>query len=172
MTAKTPERLKEISEELDKIAKANNGKIIVSKVIEEARSKQNPLHPEFEWSDTKAANEHRKWQARQLIKIVKVEVYDKNTNTNVSVHKYTHIPNDKPRQEGVYKDTRLVIKSDREFNMAILELQRKFEGLSRTLESLRSLAARDKQVSKKSQTMLTELHSAVSALREVANRIH
>lgn len=42
-------------------------------VVDEARDKESPLHPVFEWDNKKAANEYRLVQARHLIRIAKVE---------------------------------------------------------------------------------------------------
>lgn len=41
--------------------------LIPSAVVDAARPEGSILHPEFEWDDSKAAEEHRKAQARQLI---------------------------------------------------------------------------------------------------------
>lgn len=44
-----------------------DGQIKPEDVIETARDEESPIHNNFEWDDTKAAQEHRLWQARQLI---------------------------------------------------------------------------------------------------------
>lgn len=44
-----------------------DGQIKPEDVVEEARDESSPIHNNFEWDDTKAAQEHRLWQARQLI---------------------------------------------------------------------------------------------------------
>lgn len=41
-------------------------------VVEESRPEAAPLHPVFEWDDDKAAENYRTWQARSLIKSVRV----------------------------------------------------------------------------------------------------
>ena len=48
------------------------GMLTTRQVVDEAKSPRHPLHPAFEWNDTKAADSWRKVQARNLIKAVVV----------------------------------------------------------------------------------------------------
>ena len=43
------------------------GEIRPETVVQEAKSTNSPLHRFFEWDDKKASEQHRLWQARQLI---------------------------------------------------------------------------------------------------------
>jgi len=61
--------------ELKRIAEENGGILKPEVVVEEARPKSSPIHSRFTWDDSKAAHEHRLWQARQLIRVV-VEVIE------------------------------------------------------------------------------------------------
>tara|TARA_R100000458_G_C8277613_1_gene253206 strand:- start:3795 stop:4382 length:588 start_codon:yes stop_codon:yes gene_type:complete len=58
-------------EELERI---NNkyGKTTPADVVDESRPDDAVLHPAFEWDDEIAAEEHRKTQARQLIRAVRI----------------------------------------------------------------------------------------------------
>lgn len=56
---------------LVKIAETH-GMIDPNVVVQEAQDVSSPLHPVFEWDDTAAAHEHRIWQARNLIKSVRI----------------------------------------------------------------------------------------------------
>jgi len=47
-----------------------NGTLTPTIVVDSARSAKSPLHRYFEWDDKKAADEHRKSQARYLIACV------------------------------------------------------------------------------------------------------
>lgn len=42
-------------------------------VVNSAADPASPLHDYFQWSDAKAADQYRLWQARQLIKSIKIE---------------------------------------------------------------------------------------------------
>lgn len=57
-------------EALRKIAAAHGGSLRAPDVVEAARPASHPLHGRFEWDDTKAAHQHRLWQARHLIRMV------------------------------------------------------------------------------------------------------
>lgn len=61
--------------ELEKIREKNGGRMVVSLIVNAARSKRNPLHPVFEWDDSVAAEEFRQEQARRMSRSLKV-VYE------------------------------------------------------------------------------------------------
>jgi hypothetical protein len=56
--------------ELQRIANINGGLLRPSDVVRAAKAKTSPLHSRFQWNDTKAAQEYRLWQARQLIRVM------------------------------------------------------------------------------------------------------
>lgn len=62
-----------IGEALEKIAEEHKGELTPKAVVEVARTKTHPLHPHFEWNDNIAAEAYRLDQARNLIRIVRVE---------------------------------------------------------------------------------------------------
>jgi hypothetical protein len=58
------------------------GRLTASNVVETARDETSPLHSHFEWDDSAAAEEHRKEQARRLIRSVKIRV---ETNQQIAI---------------------------------------------------------------------------------------
>lgn len=58
-----------VRDELLQIMVANDGVCNPSQVVEFARNPETQLHSRFEWDDTKAAEDHRLWQARQVISL-------------------------------------------------------------------------------------------------------
>ena len=68
-------------------------------VVEESRPESAPLHPVFEWDDDKAAENYRTWQARSLIKSVRV--IEMRDGADVPVPVYVHVPTATPPGEGV-----------------------------------------------------------------------
>ena len=60
------------AERLEAIRAANAGRITPHAVVADAEPEDSPLHPAFEWDDTKAAQQHRINQARELIQNVVV----------------------------------------------------------------------------------------------------
>lgn len=59
-------------EELNRIKDTNEGRITPILVLEEARNEDSPIHPCFEWSDTKAADLFRLHQAREIISSIRI----------------------------------------------------------------------------------------------------
>lgn len=67
-----------IGEALAKITDANAGRLMPETVVNAARDTKSPLHAHFEWNDKVAAHAHRLDQARNLIRMIRVE--DEETN--------------------------------------------------------------------------------------------
>lgn len=55
--------------ELSRIAEKNGGLLRPEDVVEEASDPRSPLHDQFDWDDTEAAQKWRLHQARNLIRI-------------------------------------------------------------------------------------------------------
>jgi hypothetical protein len=70
----TNEERQKIKERLEQIAAANGGRLEVDHVIADAKQPSSPLHGQFEWNVKKAAMEHWRDTARQLISSVRVIV--------------------------------------------------------------------------------------------------
>jgi len=62
-----------IGEALEKITVAGGGRLTPTAVVEAARNTRNPLHRHFEWDDAEAAASYRLDQARQIIRVIRVE---------------------------------------------------------------------------------------------------
>lgn len=62
-----------IGEALDAIRVKAGGELDAEDVVKAAKEDAHPLHPHFEWNDTVAAHAFRVDQARNLIRIVRVE---------------------------------------------------------------------------------------------------
>lgn len=60
----------DIVAELKRIAAANGGELQPRAIVEAARSGDSPLHRQFDWDDTDAAEKWRLHQARQLIRVI------------------------------------------------------------------------------------------------------
>lgn len=61
-----------VGETVERIA-AIHGGVTPSMLVEEARPDAAPLHPAFEWDDTLAAEEHRRNQARYLMRMLVIK---------------------------------------------------------------------------------------------------
>lgn len=58
-----------IIEELEQIRSEHGGILYPTDVVEYAQDPGTELHRRFEWDDTKAAHQHRLWQARHIINV-------------------------------------------------------------------------------------------------------
>jgi len=76
---------------LQAIAERNGGNLTAEEVVHSAKLKTNALHDAFDWNDKTAAHEHRKNQARRLMRVIVVreqingEVIDMPAFTSVKI---------------------------------------------------------------------------------------
>lgn len=83
--------VKKIHAELERIRKSTEGaELHPGDIIEAAKSSRSVLHKLFEWDDTKAAHQHRLYQAGTLIRSIVVHRIDHPEKGNV--REYTVTP--------------------------------------------------------------------------------
>lgn len=113
-----PSKREVITRELVRLAGRNRGQLRPRAVVDAARDPKNPLHDQFEWSDTKAAEQYRLWQARELISVC-VEMIPNPEGEIITVRKFVSLKSDR-RTDGGY---RLVtaITGDAELHQEMLE---------------------------------------------------
>lgn len=58
--------------EVDKIREKHDGRVTAALVVDHARPKRSPMHNQFEWNDKIAAEEHRKEEARTMLRSIEV----------------------------------------------------------------------------------------------------
>ena len=99
--AKTAPKLKTstIRQELETIRKRHHGVLKAADVVEFARNDKTALHSRFTWNDTKAAHEHRLWQARTIIRVT-VEVSEESKEP---LHVYVSLSDDRKNKGGGYR---------------------------------------------------------------------
>lgn len=59
--------------ELRDLARQNKGLIMPRDVVDRARDKESALHSWFTWDDSEAAEKHRLYEARQLLRVVVIK---------------------------------------------------------------------------------------------------
>lgn len=132
--------------ELERIRLVHGGILRPCDVVQEAKDPENPLHSRFQWDDAKAAEQHRLWQARELITVyVEVLPGAKRETTQI----YVSMCGDRREVGGGYRHIRDVL-ADPEARARFLD-----EGIA---ELRRSEAKYGK---------LRELAEVFAALREV-----
>lgn len=56
-----------VGEFLEKLTEERGGQVTTQEIVDAAKDAQSPIHMYFEWDDTIAGAEYRKYQARRLI---------------------------------------------------------------------------------------------------------
>ena len=119
---------------IEKVREANGG-LTDDSLVQAAKPKNHVLHKWFEWDDSKAANEHRRAQARTLIRSIQV-TYAEQPETQTRAYE-VHTKSHKPEQaRTVYTTTEEVLANpesrDRLIADAIrmaMEFRRRFRAL-------------------------------------------
>ena len=110
-----------LQEELKKIQ--GRSKVLKpSAVVEAAKAKDHPLHEKFEWDNSKAGEQWRLHQARQLIRSVVIETHDSSPQI---VRAFVSLQRD--RIESGYRDINKVME-DKDLKLELIqEAKRDFE---------------------------------------------
>ncbi|MDP9192290.1 MAG: hypothetical protein M3P06_11385 [Acidobacteriota bacterium] len=108
---------------LREIAKRNKGLVRPVLVVEAARDKASPLHGRFEWSNKKAADEFRLWQARELI----AQYWVVEPMSNEPIRMMLSLTSDRPTKAGYRFSEHVLADPDQRaewLQMALGDLQR------------------------------------------------
>ena len=140
---------------IDKALSALNdahGRLTTDIVLEAATNAESPLHQMFEWDDNAAALEHRKWQARKLIKSVKIERPDGDLTP-----RYLSI---KIENERWYEDISLIVQNPDKYLSVLSDVDTTIKDLEHRIESLIQL-----QDSRLTGLGTTKLRDGIQSLR-------
>ena len=123
--------VQQIGAELEAIHN-EKGKLTPGEVVKRARRKSSPLHGCFEWDNNKAAEEHRKQQARTLIRSVRIIRPRKKRDEPAFVS---------VRYDGEcsYMSARVVVKKPDLWNSVIEQAVKDLRAMQGRLEDLKSL---------------------------------
>lgn len=106
------------------------GYVTASAFVASAEDKKSSLHDLFEWDDSKAAHQHRLWQARYHLRKFTIEIEDK-------AERLVHVPTlTKQGGEGRYIAISTVQANFDDYNLARRELLSKVNGLYSSLKAL------------------------------------
>lgn len=122
------------AKELARIRRSN-GALTPESVVDASRPEDAPLHPEFEWDDSVAAEGYRKYQARTMIRcLVRVE-----TRTTPEHREYTHVRQENADQ-GEYMPTSTVVTREALLTDAVDRLTSKVLDLQSSLAEIKALS--------------------------------
>lgn len=120
-----------IEHTLQALADAHDGRLSPEIVVQSARDPASPLHSRFEWDDTKAAEEHRRSQARTLIRSVRVEF--RTETFSFTAPAYIREPG-LARVAGYISTGRLASDEDKAREAVVAEFSRASSALKRAQE--------------------------------------
>lgn len=123
-----------IRDRLTLLAERNGGILTPDIVVADAAKKDSPLHSRFEWSDKKAAIQHRLDQARELIRGVRILITTEKTT--VSTVAYVRDPRLSADQQGYLS----VLKVRTDLDLARETLIDEFSRAGAILRRARELA--------------------------------
>lgn len=89
-----------VEHELSLIAKKHDGLLRAEDVVAFARNKKTALHSQFTWNNTRAAEEYRLWQARQIIRVTLTTLPE----TNNEIRAYVSMTADRYTPGGGYRE--------------------------------------------------------------------
>lgn len=122
------------------LADANDGRLSPDMVVKTASDLASPLHPKFEWDDTEAAIEHRRYQARQLIRSVRIEY--RTETFSFTAPAYIREPG-LTRTAGYISTGRLATDEDKAREAVVTEFSRVSAALKRAQEVAAALGLSD-----------------------------
>lgn len=105
--------------------------------VDSARPEDDPLHEALEWDDFRAAEAHRRWQARTLINSVRIVENGVVSETPAFVH--VRIVDEDGASEG-YVDTAALRTNDEMRVFALMEARRYLQGAKKRYGHLNELS--------------------------------
>lgn len=142
--------------ELDNLYIDNQHKLTAEVVVDSARDKESPIHPFFEWNNTKAGEEWRKQQARNMIRAVHVVKSDRESQQREYVHVRV------PSNGAYYKKTTEVVEDPSELSIVVHDLAGKLEGIQRMLDNLSKTKPENRTQARLLKQLTETIHEANS----------
>lgn len=110
-------------------------------IVDEARPEEAPLHPAFEWDDSKAGELFRLGQARNLVRAIVLAPEPEKNETQSPVRAFISVSHPKPSR--IYKPTLEVLREPdeaeevkRRFRHELLALRQRYMALLELDEAL------------------------------------
>lgn len=99
-------------EVIEAVRTKNGGDVTADAVVEVAKSKRNPLHPEFIWDDTEAGHQFRLTQARKMLRsfvVVRGEIATERPQRVYEIVKVPQKEDEKPTRKNTYRTVEQVM---------------------------------------------------------------
>ena len=151
-------RRERVREELERLRQNNGGEFVAPAAVVEfaKRNKRAALHKEFEWDNTKAAQQFRLDQARHLIRLY-INVIE-TENGNIPTRMYVSLEGDRKRSGG-YRTLESVMTNAELREQLLQQALEEFQRVRRKYQTLQELtpifAAMDRVVQRTTQLRAT-----------------
>jgi hypothetical protein len=139
---------------LETIRSKNNG-LTDDAIVTAAAPKNHALHKWFEWDDSEAAKEHRRNQARLLIRSLEV-TYSESPDIKTRVYEVEHKARPQDPERTVYTTTEEVLANPESRDRLIAEAIRAAMQFRRRFKMLHELDAVMEAIDKAVETLGTE----------------
>jgi tRNA A37 N6-isopentenylltransferase MiaA len=139
---------------LETIRSKNNG-LTDDAIVQAAAPKNHALHKWFEWDDSEAAKEHRRNQARLLIRSLEV-TYSESPDIKTRVYEVEHKARPQDPERTVYTTTEEVLANPESRDRLIAEAIRAAMQFRRRFKMLHELDAVMEAIDKAVETLGTE----------------
>lgn len=131
----------EVKAELIRLSQSAGGNLRADDVVNAAMDKANPLHECFEWDKGKAAMEHWRETARQLIRSVRVVIT--NETTTLRAPYFVRDPEARNQDQGYVPLTSVRSESEQATELLLDEFSRAAAALHRAKEIAKALQMED-----------------------------
>lgn len=144
-----------------------DGKIAPTELVEAARPKESPAHPAFEWDNKKAGEQWRVHQARNLIRVVRVTVEEREERL---VHVPRVIVQGADTREGYYRPISVVVEKPDEYQRALDAAVAKLNGAQAALDELHNIANQGGKAD--AAAAIAQMSKATQLFRESLASLH
>lgn len=152
-------------EELQRIAAEHEDELRPADVVEAARPLTAPLHPAFEWDNKAAAEQYRLYQARHMVRSVRVVNVEQGDRPA-----FIYVPPATHGEQGAYRSPEVIVQHEDEWARAVRQLNQAITNARKALEDMERIARETNGDSR-----LADLAVAVNALqvaREAIAALH
>ena len=133
-------------------------------MVRAATAKKSPIHDCFTWDDSHAAHEHRKGQARKILRALVIVL-----EPDVTEPAFLNVQVREAETASAYKPLSAVLDNPDDYEAALRLLVGKVNGAQRSLQMLRAATARHRPRSKRTKVrvrQLDETHEHLGAAEE------
>jgi hypothetical protein len=129
-----------IAVELRRISQENDGVLKPEAVVEAARPKGSPLHSQFDWNNSEAAEKWRIHQARNLIRVTVEWLNVPGKSEPVEIRPFVSLTTDRKNEGGGYRETLVVLRNKESRDQLLADALAELQAIEQKYAALQELA--------------------------------